>query len=87
MTERQELLLECFVRCGGNSIMAKSAYRFIVEMEQNGTCTTTETQWPPSQYETETTPLSGEDCRLTTDESEGFSICFGTPDKQEDGQC
>lgn len=50
MDENKELLLECFIRCGGNSIMAESAYRFIMEMEQNGTCTTTDAPWlPPSE--------------------------------------
>lgn len=85
MDENKELLLECFIRCGGNSIMAESAYWFIMEMEQNGTCSTAQAsvQWPPSEYETTVRPLGEEDFLLTTDENEGPSICFSAPKENE----
>ena len=62
MNENRELLLECFLRCGGNTEMAAKAYNFILDIERNSTFSTTGSDmvWSPDAFHTETTPLSGD---------------------------
>ena len=68
MDENRELLLECFLRCGGDTEMAAKAYNFILDIERNSTFSTTGSDmvWSPDVYHTETTLLSEENPSMAT---------------------